>query len=310
MVTAVPVILARPPAPPAPPESPWAGLRVVWRGWDGSVWDLNDARGGLALTIEGVEGLHFPPITKHTSSSRSVPGHRIRGWQADARPVFWPVWTYGDGSEAWRLRQDAFFRTIHPDRPGEWVVTAGSQSRSVMLTGVFDDSHAYEFDPYQKGWAIHGVALEAVSPYWRGEVIRRGPWSAADGEPFIPEGGGPPFTISSAGTLDRAQINNPGDVEEWLVWELVGPWLAGTELGVGGVLFTIPFAIPDGAVLVINTDPRAASTATLDGADYTKQLGLVDFAPVPDGADLPLHIEAVGDGSVEAWLRPSFFRAI
>lgn len=298
------LILATPPAPPPQPRSPWGTLRLEWVGWDGSVWSLNDYRAGLQLLRDGVEGLHFPKITKWSSTSRAVPGQRRRGWQADPRRVFWPLLVWGDGTDAWLERQDEFFRTIHPDRPGTWRVTAGAQTRTLQLTGDFTDAHAYARDPLMKGWAVYPVAMEADQPYWEGQPVAAGPWSAHAGEPFFP---GPPFHIGSSATLTSAEITNPGDVDAWPVWSA---WdeLTSLTLGVSGRTIVVPFDLSDGDRLVIGTDPRKPF-ATRNGVDVLAELGLQAYAPVPALGTAPLAISAGGTGSVACTITPQHFRA-
>lgn len=300
-------IFASLPAPPPPRVSPWQTLVVVWVGWDGSVWNLNSGAEGVRLLKDGVEGLHFPPITKWSSSSPVVPGKRSRGWQSDAREVFWPVQIRGASSEAFRELYDAFFTTIHPDRAGEWMVRAGEQVRRLRLTGTFDTSHNDPLDPYLRGRAVYGVTLEAEQPYWEGESFSVGPWLAADGVDFFDPGGSPLFHISSSHTAASAEMTNPGDVDAYPVWTVTGP-MSDIELGVGTRIIDVPFAVADGEVLVIDTDPRNI-TATVNGVDATEDLGFQSFAPIPAKATTPLHVEATGEGSITVSLTPLYFRA-
>lgn len=302
-----PLILAAPPSPPPGAGGAWGATSMLWIGPDGSAWDLTDWRSGVFVMRDGIEGLHFPKITKFSSQSRAFPGRRLRGWQAQARQVFWKVFVWADGTQEWIDRADAFFSTIRPDQSGTWRIAAGSQARTLELTGVFDDSYSYEVDPLQHGWAVYPVAMEAVDPYWRGQIVRRGPWRAPEPAPFIPEGGGPPFTISSRRTFATATIPNPGDVDAWALWRVVGP-LESIELGVAGAVIDVPFSVAPGAVLEIDTDPRRPS-AKLNGVDATADLGLQDYAAVPPGAQVQLHIAATGAGQVAAQLQPLHFRA-
>lgn len=311
-----PVVLGSPPAGSLPVRNDWQGLSITWEApatgpFDESgnplVWDLTDPDGGVVLTRAGVEGMHNPRITKHSSVARAIPGKRNRGWRAEARDVFWPIYLWADGSAAWLARQAAFFASIHPENPGTWRVKAGDQERTLQLTGVFDDPHQFDRDPMIRGWALYGVTLEAEQPYWQGQRIRRGPWSAPEAQPFIPEGGGPSFTISSSSAFGSATIPNPGDVEVWGVWSASGP-LDAIALGVGDAVISVPFSLETGDVLVIDTDPRRP-TATLNGIDATEQLGLQDYAPVPPGASVPLHVEATGTGRIMFDLLPLYFRA-
>ena len=280
------------------------GVTMTWTGWDGSVWDLTEPRSGVALTNEGTEGLHFPTIGKQKSRSRVMPGARTRGWQADVRSVFWPIYLYADGSDEWRERQEAFFRTIHPDRPGTWTVKTGDQVRTIQLTGVFDDSMSYEADPVHQGWAFYAVKMEADAPYWQGPPITPGTWRASSGRPFFP---GPPFRLSSANVFAKARLPNPGDVEFWPTWTM-GDALDNIVVGVDGRLITVPFSLIEGERLVIYTDPRAPK-ATVNGVDVMRDLGLQDFAPVPPGVSVPLTIAATGAGFVSASGTPQYFRA-
>lgn len=294
----------------------WVGLSVTWTGPDGSVWDLADVAGGVFLDRAGVEGLHFPPITKYRSAARGIPGNRVRGWRTEAREVFWPIHLWGGSSEEWLTRNEAFLSTIHPERAGTWTVQAsGRPARSLQLTGVFDESHAYTVDPVHSGWASYGITLEASQPYWEGELITRGPWKAPDPVPFFP---GPPFSIGRGAAFGTAVIPNPGDVEGWGVWRAVGP-LSSVELGVGDAIIEVPFDVPSGEVLVIDTDPRHPTARmgavpdegeVFDGADMRSQLGLQDYAPVPVGSSVPLHVDATGTGEITYELKPLFFRAI
>lgn len=298
----------------------WRGLSIEWEGRDGSEWNLTDPQGGVVLYRGGLEGLHFPRITKNSSTSRAIPGKRPRGWRAESRDVFWPIYLGGDGSDAWLDRHSAFFDTIHPSEPGTWKVSAGRETRTLQLTGVFEDLHAYERDPLMRGWALYEIALEAAQPFWQGARVRRGPWKAPETLPFFP---GPPFRISSSSAFGSAEIPNTGDVDAWGVWWVAGP-LTEIELGVGGAIIRPPFPVEDGQLLRIDTDPRNPTaqlgaivldddgkldTDRFVGEDVTRDLGLQDYAAVPPGASVNLHVEATGAGAVLFDLIPLHFRA-
>lgn len=313
-----PVVLGTPPvAPPVAPRQ-WWGMSLTWTGPDGSVWDLTDPAGGVVLVRDGVEGLHFPRIKKHKSRSRAFPGHRLRGWQTETRDVFWKVYVWADGTNAWLDRIDQFFATIHPKKEGVWTVRVGNRSpRTLRLTGVFDEPHSYDRDPTLRGWQVYSIALEAAQPYWEGETVRRGPWSTPQPVDFFPEDGAPEFGISSAANFATAAVPNAGDVEAYGIW-WVRDALTDIELGVGGALIRPPGGLSDGQMLRIDTDPRnptaqlgAAVDDTDDfvGDDVTRALGLQDYARISPGESVPLHVSANGTGSVMFDLTPLHFRA-
>lgn len=316
-----PLIFSAPTSlPPEETASAFTGMTLTWEGPDGSMWDFSDNDGGVVLASDGIEGLHFPRIQRHTSRSRTVPGQRLRGWRTDPREAFWPLLIWGDSSDEWLERHRAFFDTIHPEHPGTWRVTAGRETRSLLLTGSFDDPAVYDRDPALFGWSKEPVTLIADQPYWRGATIRRGPWRSPEAVPFFP---GPPFPIASSAAFGSASIPNPGDVDAYGVWWAVGP-LSSVELGVGTAIILPPFGLADGETLRIDTDPREPTaqrgptplnedgeldTRLFVGEDATRDLGMQSYAAVPPGAAVDLHVGAVGAGAVIFDLTPLHFRA-
>jgi hypothetical protein len=67
-------------------------------------------------------------------------------------------------------------------------------------------------------------------------------------------------------------------------------------------------ALVEGDTLVIDTDPTV-QCAWLNGVDVTAQLGSADFAPIPAGEDRTLSLALVGAGSVQAEIRPRYYKA-
>ena len=284
----------------------WEGITVHWTGWDGSEWDLAAGTEGVALQA-GAEGMHDPTVDKFSSESRAVHGKRRRGWRAQSRDVYWPVKVYSDSSDGWNDVHRRFFGSMHPDKPGTWSVSYGGASRRLRLTSRLDQSHAYGIDPHLMGWSTYGVILEADQPFWEGDRIIAGPWKAPDSVSFIPPTLGPPFTISSSTAFGSAFLSNPGDVDAFPVWKIVGP-LDDIVVGVGDALVDVPFAVGNGEILRIDTDPRNV-TATLNVTDATAALGFQNFAAIPPAESVEVHVEATGSGFISCELVPLFFRA-
>jgi hypothetical protein len=280
---------------------------MTWTGFDGSEWQLTRPGIPNPRMAPGVKGLHMPPMEVHASSSPLVPGVDLEGYDLPARPVYWPLIFRSRSAEQWREEHAAFFRSFHPIREGSWSVGEGSDARTLPLTGTFDGSYAFERDPFVTGKALIGVELIAPRPLWRGQPISR-TFSGPSDEPFFPLGGGPPFHISPGATFANASIENPGDEPSYLIWEVTGPQPAGTKLGVGEALIEIPFLVPDGSKLVIDTDP-AAQYASLDGESRDQALGFQIFAPIPAGGKSALVIQAAGSGTVKASHVPLYWMA-
>ncbi len=302
------LLLALPGAVPQPEvDSRWVGLRPTWTGWDGSVWELTGEDSGVRLIRGGTRGLGRGEHDRFASSSPAVAGSRYRGHRTLERDVFWPLLVFvDDSSEAWVKYDRAFWRTMHPDRPGTWTVTHPDGARRT-LTCRYDgtDNQAFDRLPVQAGWAVYGVRLVAdEQPFWQGEPIAR-TFQASPGSPFLP---GPPFTISSGSTLALATIDNPGDEPAYPIWDLEGP-LDSVTVGVDGRTIEVPIELAAGETLRV--DPRPTEQTAIDGtgADRTAELGAVDFAPVAPGEQVPLTLAAAGTGSITATLIPLYARA-
>lgn len=314
------IVYAAPYMPPAPPAPLWFGMRVTWTGWDGSVWDLNDPSGGVCLIRAGVEGLAMPAFTEWVQNSPSVAGQWFRGAVADPRRVFWPLCVFQDAStQGWIDLDRAFWKTMDPEKYGIWTITApGGSSRSLRCRFKDDDGHAFEQDPFERGWATYGVSLMADAPFWFGPEVSR-VWKGEELVDFFP---GPPFYISSGSTMANAKINNPGDVDAWPTWTIIGDSTV-AAVGVGASVVEVPFVVPAGKALVVNTDPTvqtavmynytpangSAPELLSNPVDRTADLGTANFAPIPAGQDRRLNISMTGDGIIRAAITPLYRRA-
>jgi len=297
------------------------GMRMTWESWDGQLWDIATGAEGVAL-MPGVRGLNMPPTKRHTQTSPAVHGSRRTGWITAEREVFWPTLVYREsGVYDWAQLDGDFWRSMHPDRPGIWSVTDPSGNLR-KLTCVFDNDggHSTEILPSIQGWERYGIYLAAEQPFWTGERLRRG-WSGAGGSSFFGTGA-PAFNISTASSASTATIGNPGDLDAWPKWTIVGPSTT-TTIGIPGQVIQVPFNIPAGKALEVDTDP---SRQTVIYGDWSQNvftgfgeissqvsrfsdMGAVEFAPIPAGEAVPLSIVINGSGVVLMELTPRHFRA-
>lgn len=308
----------------------WGRIRLVWEGWDGSRWEISDPQerlvngvpvieSGVFIPREGVRGMNMPPIQRYKSESAMVAGSRYRGSRTQEREVFWPVMISTDvSSSVMREREDAWWKTMHPAKPGRWWVYAPDGTyRSLSLRFDGDGDGAFDSDPLYFGRAVYGITLVAEQPYWEGpDVTRR--WGLVTTAGMF---AGPGIINISAGqALDNATIPNPGDVAAWPVWTIVGGFTSAT-VGVDGKLIEVPFALTADRKLVIDTRPDrltayeyAATDADLSGSyiDRTDDIGAAVFGAVPDGTAVPLTITVNGadtNAYATATLTPLYFRA-
>jgi hypothetical protein len=330
------------PAPLAPQTGHRPNLKHTWTDSDGYVWALNRSA-GVWLHRDGIRGMNMPTVTRYTTTSPAVHGSRNRGWIVEEREVFWPLMiaparTIPDGEE-WRASFDEldsrFWRTLNPDATGTWTVKKpNGESRDLVCRFKDDGGHQTAGPAFALQFAAYGITMVAEQPFWLGAPEVRS--FGASGPDVMFFGGGsaggamafPPIAFKNASSYGTAAINNDGDVEAWPVWANDGASTS-ASVGVGDNIIQIPFPVPAGKRLVIDTDPQA-QTALLgdpillpDGrpdpdrlteltgpvSDRTKDLGSVTWSPVPARAEVALNIETIGGGSIACRIRPRYMRA-
>lgn len=321
---------ALPYIPPAPAVSPWIGIDLWWTGWDGSEWALTDPEQGRFLR-PGIRGLRMPDYKRHSTSSPAVPGSRHRGTSTLDRDVFWPLHEYSDvGSADFLEWKRAFWRTMDPDREGIWrAVLPGGEKRTLGLRFASLEP-TLERDPIQDGWMSSAVTLLADSPYWRGETVDQS-WGQTDpknyyvtAEDRLANGWADDVIhyLSSGMEIGETTFTNAGDVEAYPVWTAVGsPTTTAVTFGVGSSVIKVPFNIPQGYAVQIDTDPLegrilwygrwdAAAMALIDPVDRTGSLDPASkFMAIPAGEKRQLTITMTGAGSIKAELTPLYREA-
>lgn len=304
------VYLASPTVPAALLQSVvWAACQHTMFGWDGSEWDLSSGMSGIALQA-GTRGMRPPPHQRYATKAASLPGSIYRGSVTDERDVFWPVKLFSDaGSQAWIDHNHRFWRTLDPDELNTWVITQPSGERrslQVRYAGLSDDSD--DIDPALVGLAEYGIQLVAEQPYWLGDPLTRR-FDHGGGQNYYggDSGGGygPPFYISPGLTTDTASITNDGDVPIWPVWKVNGPTTSVT-VGVNGHLTVFPMTLTSGQWVRLDMAPTDQVPIDQAGVDRSADMGAVDFAEIPRGANVPLTIAMTGTGFVEVTIVPAY----
>lgn len=292
--------------PPVDIDTLWPGITSMsWTAWNGTTWDLRGSD-GVVLMRDGVRGLAFPPVEHYRTESPAVAGSRWRGWRASNREVFWAVLVFSDASsDDWVRRDSKWWASMHPEHPGVWEITTSAGTRRLRCRFLSDGDHSYEYDPTRLGEAYYGVRLIADQPYWEADQIVSPEWGQTTEREFFP---GPPFWVGAGQSLSTATISNPGDVPAYPVWTLTGPITTAT-VGVGTRTVSVPFTIPDGMTLTIDSRPESRSAVDSTGADRTSQLGSSSFAAIPPGEKVSLSLARSGTGTVQARLTPLYFRA-
>lgn len=291
-----------------PEALPHGLLTHTWVGWDGSKWDLSADESPVRLG-SGVRGMAMPPTRRSVSTSPTVPGSRTRSVEVGDRPVFWPVHVLAADGAAWLDADDAFMRTMHPEKSGVWTVTRqDGRSRSLRILYVEDGDFSYEVDPTETFAETYGLTFVAPQPYWYGPEVSRTFAGAAPVDFYTGFSSG--YFISRSRTPASAKITNPGDVAAWPVYTITAGagGLTGWQVGLNGhVVGSLP--LDEGRTITIDTDPQVQTAILDDGTDLTASLPDIDFSAVPAGVELPLSLDLDGAGSITVSLVPRYWRA-
>lgn len=324
---------ATPYRPPQPAVSPWTRTKMTWTA-KGVTWPLTDPASGLFL-MPGVRGLGSITTERHATSSPAVAGSRHEGNSVLDRSVFWPTHIFHDeGSEAWIKRDRAFWAGMDPDDTGVWTVfhPGGGVARSLRLRFRDDGDHTVTYDPVRYGWQSYGINLLAERPHWEGNPVVQS-WKNPEYLPFFEPNGPHLFNIGSGADVKLATIDNPGDAESFASWYIDGE-ASEASVGVNGEIAHVPFPVPAGKCLVIESDPdrigaimydvspdelalgpderkkpseRIIGVDLINPVDRTADLGEADFPPIPPGSKVKLSLTLEGTGTVEAML-PTLYR--
>jgi len=284
--------------------------------------------------MPGVRGMGAVSTERHSTASPAVAGSRHEGTSILDREVFWPIHIFSDkrlddeaGSLAWMERDRAFWRGMDPDDTGVWEITLPDSTKRRLLLRFRDDGdHTFTTDPMRHGWQSYGLKFVAERPFWEGDPVVRS-WKNGEYQPFFEQNGPHLFNIGSGAEISEATIDNLGDVESYARWFIDGETTE-ASVGVNGLVVEVPFDVPLGKCLVIDSDPdligatmydiapgaegmkpseRVIGVDMVNPVDRSADLGEADFAPIPPGASVPLSLSLAGTGAVEALL-PSLYR--
>lgn len=183
-----------------------------------------------------------------------------------------------------------------------------------------------QYDPFKRGWAKYGVTLLADQPYWLGESVAKS-WAQGDmrnyyvtAEDRATYGYADDVIhyLSAGGSLGSAKFTNDGDVPTYPTWTVVGPTTA-VSFGVEGSTIIVPFTIPAGYAVQIDTDPINGQVlwyGPWDGKQITAPVDRTTdldptskFVAIPRGQDKVLSIAMTGTGTVIAEVTNKYWKA-
>jgi len=264
-------------------------------GADGSEWDLCN---GPVFITEGASGFGTPKPENRWKESPAIDGAVWAGARVPQRTLTLPLSIEARDSLPWRDIYDAFFAAID-DEATLTVTTPDARSRSIDIR--YDDGAdiEVEVDPLLRRQALYPLSFIAGDPYWHGQPVARA-YKTGDPQPLFP---GPPFHIIPSNVLGSATVTNPGDVDAWPQWEVLGPF-DGFTVGLGDSRVSYTGPVAAGERVIIDMDPHMLTIRDGKGNDQWDGVTEADFAAVPPG-DVHLDLSLSG-ASLSTRIRLSF----
>lgn len=308
-------------------QSYTGSLGLDWWGVDGSHWDLNS--GPVRASVAGIKGLGMPDVKFQVTENAGRDGQRMRDFRRNARTVFIPVRFKGAAGTDVMGVQRRFWRALGLGQYGTLVATTpDGVTRSLRCRFEDDGNYAYTLDPFTAFTTTIGLTLTADDPYWYGNRVTASysldPSTQVNffggGDPAATNSG-PPFYLSASTGTQSYTVDNPGDVDAWPLWSIVGPAVS-FQVGIGSRTIAGAITIPADRTLLIDTNPNAQTAVLVDTAAYQldgtqanvarvrfQDFSAIDFAPVPRGTSVQLTMTINGSGAVGVAVDPRFERA-
>ncbi len=255
----MPLYAGSTPIPPVPPDIvvPWredvGTMYATWTDPLGTVWPLTDnspTRGWF--TTPGVAGWGAQPY-EITTDPQSRGGESVRHIRPMPGRLTWPLHIWGDTHQQfvdrYRALRRAILMTVHRGIPG--VLTVQRPDGTARSVECFYEE-GFGGDAGQN-WLSASPVLTLFCPdgAWKGvdQVVERREF-ATPVSFFSPFG-----TLSSSQVLGQTTVTNPGELNAWPEWTIVGPCTSLTATNNStGQTFTLTFTRAAGAVATITPD--------------------------------------------------------
>lgn len=242
----------------------------------------------------------MPPVTIHTVQVPQAQGGRFRGARHDERLVTLPVVVPGPTAGRAELRRWA--RALDPLKgEGTLTVVQGPYAGRRIVC-------AYEagLDTFAEEWPLLGLttlAFRAADPYWEDSIESN--ISATIGSnlhtwfPFLP------LVLGTSDVFAVVTIDNPGDVNTWPIFTVLGP---GTDLTARnettGQSWHLTGNVPDAGQVVVDHRPGHRA-ARLDGVNVFGRLTddsvLWPLVPGPNRVSIGFASATATSSVVAAW---------
>lgn len=265
---------------------------IEWIAPDGVVTALR--------VLAAVSGRFAPPPAVEEDAVPGQPGGLLRAVRHNVREFVLPIHLGADTAAAVRTEIRDLVRAMDPTRgEGRLRVTApGGDQREIRcraVAGLDLNEGPFTATPTDQ---IASVVFRAHDPYWYAASLTVSEFSSGARPNFFPFF---PLRLSSSEVFADVNVDNPGDVSTWPVWEIEGPGsdIALRNLDTGKVT-SLSTTLLAGPSVTVDTRPGKKSVTHSDGSNLWPDLS-TDSALWPLGPGnnaLRLEMGAAGDTSV------------
>jgi hypothetical protein len=267
---------------------------AVWIAPDDTEWYLTSDT-ELHFTLDAVTGWGAAPI-QIVADAHPRGGTRVRHIQPQHRIITWPL----------RVRADTHVELVHGWRDIARAFTMTRRLGPGRLRVMRPDGDAREILAYYQagfdGEPGQGITYDTAvlslyceDPYWRAVDPLSTPY----------EYGGTPVsylnpyvTVSPSSVLGETTAYNPGDVEAWPEWTIVGPasGLTATNNSTGES-FTLTAALAAGETATITTDPPTVRGPSGNWTENLNWPGAVLWGLQPGLNDVDFAVSGAAAGT-------------
>lgn len=285
------------PVPPQPEH--WGRTYVSITGKDGKgeeipLTDFTNSQWPGIVLMPGATGLDAPPFELHADDSPNLDGGIFRDARAVAREIMIPIYLHGIDRKSIRDLKSRLVSALNPKKGFCVLKFMEGDGIPRFLRCYYKDGMEGSETEDQSGftWKKYGLQFVAYDPYFYSDDVQVAQWEFGAIQPFLdPTKALYPFRLNSGRVSgDQVDIFNPGDVEAWPKWELMGPIKAFEFVGPDGHSFGVEArgdssdVVPAGRTLTVDSRPGYKVLRDDQGTNYWPLLKpQPELWSIPDG---------------------------
>lgn len=262
---------------------------------------LNGFTNGIEI-LDGVKGLHMPPIRRVHQAVADVPGTRLMALEHDMRSFDLPIAIRGGSEEELRALMRAWRQRFDPRRGDSQLIVTTLDGLLLALTCRY--AQGLEVDESSQSGRSAGfqpavLTFEADDPYWYDVGEQTQSWVVGGTIPtWFQSGNILPIVLGASSLSGETTLDVGGEVQTWPIWTIAGP-ASGIVVAnlTTGQTFGWGSTLVDTDVLTVDTRP-GIKQVLLNGGPAQDALTSYDLWPLVTGAnDVQVSVSGATAGS-------------